>query len=269
MVTDLPLIILVNRFSASASEIVAGAIQDNDIGIVVGDTTFGKGLVQTVLRLSPTSALKLTTAKYYTPSGRCIQKTSYSDWSDSLLMDKTLAYKTSAGRDVYGGGGVAPDIYIKPERASDYVVDLQRKSLFFNFAVHYANTHTTLDSSMVVTDDILGQFSSYIKEKNYSYKHPIEANLNVLKMEAVDGHYGVDFLQNVDRLEKSLNSKKEEMFSGNRDQIRKLLRRELASKFFGLTRGTEISLMEDPAVQKSINIIKDPELYRSVLSLKQ
>lgn len=114
------LIILVNQFSASASEIVAGAIQDHDRGIIIGDTTFGKGLVQTVVPLSPTSALKITTAKYYTPSGRCIQRKNYSEWEDSTAIDPKADFKTDKGRRVYEGGGIIPDAIVRIPEANDY-----------------------------------------------------------------------------------------------------------------------------------------------------
>jgi carboxyl-terminal processing protease len=262
---DGSLVILVNRFSASASEIVAGAIQDHDRGIVVGDTTFGKGLVQSVIPMSPNAVLKITTAKYYTPSGRCIQKRKYSSWSDSTFTDNSSAYYTRLGRLVTGGGGIAPDVTITQTRLNDYVVDMRRKSLFFNFAVQYVNTHTPGDSSVHIDEDILNDFRRYIKEKSFEYHHPIENMLEDLKTASLDEGYSASLVQDIDQLQRSLDLIKEEMFQKNQNDIRAFLRRELASKLFGIRREVEVGLQDDPVVKKAIEILSDKELYTSML----
>ena len=262
---DGSLVILVNRFSASASEIVAGAIQDHDRGIVVGDTTFGKGLVQSVIPMSPNAVLKITTAKYYTPSGRCIQKRKYSSWSDSTFMDNSTAYYTRLGRLVTGGGGIAPDVTITQTRLNDYVVDMRRKSLFFNYAVQYVNTHAVVDSGVRVGEDILNDFRLYIKEKSFEYHHPIENMLAELKTASLDEGYGASLAQDIDQLQRSLGLIKEEMFQKSQDDIRAFLRRELASKYFGIMREVEIEIEDDPVVNKAIELLTDAELYTSIL----
>jgi len=260
-----PMVILVNRFSASASEIVAGAIQDQDRGLVIGDTTFGKGLVQSVIPLSPTAVLKITTAKYYTPSGRCIQKRNYSPWSDSLTSTQTLTYQTSQGREVKGGGGIAPDVTITLPRINDIVWDIRRRSLFFNFAVHFANTHEALDSDFRVDDKLVEEFKNYLEEKSFQYQHPIETQLAALKTESLKAGYGSDILQDINRLEKSLDHLKKNMFQSSKKDIQNLLRLELASKFFGVHRGVEIGIKDDPVVQKALSILKDREMYNTIL----
>ena len=260
-----PIVILVNRFSASASEIVAGAIQDHDRGLVIGDTTFGKGLVQSVVPLSPTAVLKITTAKYYTPSGRCIQKRNYSPWSDSLTSTQSLTYQTSKGREVKGGGGIAPDVTVTLPRVNDIVWDIRRRSLFFNFAVHFANTHEALDSDFRVGDKLVEEFKNYLEEKSFQYQHPIETQLAALKTESLKSGYGSDILQDINRLEKSLDHLKENMFQSSKKDIQNLLRLELASKFFGVRRGVEIGIKDDPVVQKALSILKDEEMYNSIL----
>ncbi|NQT26634.1 S41 family peptidase [candidate division KSB1 bacterium] len=263
--SDGPIVVLVNGASASASEIVAGAIQDHDRGIILGDTTFGKGLVQTVVPLSKTSALKVTTAKYYTPSGRCIQKRNYSTWQDSALQTDNGEYKTKNGRTVRGGGGIIPDIVLEPPLISELTYDMGRKSLYFNFAVHYANTHDKLNGNFEITDGILEEFKEYVKSKEYEYTHPIEKDLRALEKEAKSKGYSEIFIQKIDALEAALEDSKVEMFDQSVKDIKRVLRQELATKFLGTRHAVEIGLKEDLVVQEAITIIHDQNHYKNVL----
>ncbi|HET9298462.1 MAG TPA: S41 family peptidase [Candidatus Polarisedimenticolaceae bacterium] len=187
---DLPLIVLVDRHSASASEIVSGAIQDHDRGLVVGETTFGKGLVQRVIPLRDGGALALTTAKYYTPSGRLIQR-DYSDMDDyfvhpemdededgrtgaspdltpEMQPDKREIRHTDAGRTVYGGGGITPDYVVRAERASPVLSRLIRENLIFDFAVRWLSAHPDVPKEVVVGDAMLEDFRQFVRSKGTS-----------------------------------------------------------------------------------------------------
>jgi carboxyl-terminal processing protease len=259
----------VNAFSASASEIVAGAIQDHDRGIIIGDTTFGKGLVQTVVPLSPNAALKITTAKYYTPSGRCIQKNNYSEWEDSTAIDPETEFHTDKGRQVSEGGGIIPDVVVRLPEASDYYWDLRRKSLFFNFAVVYANTHVLADSNFAVTDGILDDFRAYLREKSYEYQHPAEKSLVSLKNESIKKGYGNELLKDIDKLEKTLKRAQEDMFVNSLPDIRRTLRLELTSKMFGARKQVERGIQDDPVMQKAFDVLANKNAYTAILDKKE
>jgi carboxyl-terminal processing protease len=179
---DLPLIVLVDRHSASASEIVSGAIQDHDRGLVVGETTFGKGLVQRVIPLRDGGALALTTAKYYTPAGRLIQR-DYSDLDDYFVHpemdeeafgeapevpaepDKREIRHTDAGRVVYGGGGITPDYIVRAERASPVLSRLIRENLIFDFAVRWLAAHPDVPKNVEATDAMIEEFRQFVRGK--------------------------------------------------------------------------------------------------------
>lgn len=257
------MVVLVNGGSASASEIFAGAIQDHDRGIVLGDTTFGKGLVQTIFPLSQISALKMTTAKYYTPSGRCIQRQSYFD-SDSTL-DNDKAFKTDEGREVYGGGGIAPDIYVELPTVNPMLIDMRRNSLFFDFAVKFTSENPLVDSTHIVNDKILTAFKKYLTDKEYSYQHPLEKHLDALKKEINSNGYTKSILRDIQGLESALDVTKNEIYDHSIEDIKKVLLSELVSKYLGSKAEIELGLQEDVVVNKARDILNQKENYSFIL----
>ncbi|HET6373595.1 MAG TPA: S41 family peptidase, partial [Candidatus Polarisedimenticolia bacterium] len=206
---DLPLIVLVNRGSASASEIVSGAIQDHDRGLVVGETTWGKGLVQTVFPLSGNAGLALTTAKYYTPSGRLIQR-DYHSLEDYVMgnnaapLDQREVRETDAGRKVLGGGGITPDIEVSLEEPSKFCDLLERRTAFFDYAVAYVADHKEAPArdTFRVTDSIVGDFKKFLTRKKIEFTDKdIQENLAYIKLsvkaEILAYHYGLEERQKV------------------------------------------------------------------------
>jgi carboxyl-terminal processing protease len=261
--------VLVNGISASASDIVAGAIQDNDRGIVVGDTTFGKGLVQSIIHLSPTSDLKLTTAKYYTPSGRCIQKGNYSIWKDSASTDETAFYFTTSGRRVHGSGGIAPDVVVHYPKVSDLIIDMRRKSLFFNFAVRYTSKQTISDKDFEIDQSIIRAFRNYLSEKSYEYHHPIEKQLTSLKKDALDSGYDNLIIEDINRLEKSLGKTRDIILENSMEDIKRLLKLEIATKVYGTRAGVELGIKNDPVVKKALELLRDRDYYNHLLGTNE
>lgn len=229
---DVPLVVVVNRGSASASEIVAGAIQDHDRGLVVGETSWGKGLVQSVYTLQYGAGLALTTSKYYTPSGRNIQR-DYSSFYDYYVADDSddsgqstevplkdrKQYKTDTGRVVYGGGGITPDVFVKPAPLTTTTQLLEAKSALFNYGVEYASKHPELNKDLVITPQIVDDFARYAADKDVAPLADIRADLDkptdrkfierALKAEIVAAKYGFDAsypfrLQGDNQIEKAI-----------------------------------------------------------------
>jgi carboxyl-terminal processing protease len=202
---DFPLVVLINRFTASAAEIVSGAIQDHDRGLIVGESSFGKGLVQTVYPLSENSGLALTTAKYYTPSGRLIQRDYYNvsiyDYytrKEGAAPIQSEVKSTDAGRTVYGGGGITPDFEALEPKFNKFQENLARKYAFFNFSKRYlAENNGTVAQSFEVTDAVLARFKKFLKEQDVTYEETdFAANLDYvrqqIKLELFLSVFGMD-----------------------------------------------------------------------------
>ncbi len=218
-----PLVVLVDNQSASASEIVAGAIQDLDRGLVVGLTTFGKGTVQSVMRLPGGNALKLTTAKYYTPSGRCINKYEEFSEDDAFILpegaaDSTKAYYTAAGRTVYGGGGIRPDVKIEPDELPKIAGRLARQGLVFEFAVTYVAANSEIPEDFGDDPKLMQSFLEFLGEKEFEYT--------------------------------------EEELEEGRDFIDIMLRSEIARKIWGDDPSYTIRLEGDSQLQKTIDLVR-------------
>jgi carboxyl-terminal processing protease len=276
MMPKVPLVVLVNDMSASASEIVAGAIQDSDRGVLVGNTTFGKGLVQQVYTLPEGTALKLTTAKYYVPSGRCIQKNIRStrhpeDLSDSdtTVVDSTKleVFHTKGGRIVYGGGGVTPDISVEPEKLNPLELNLERVSMFFDYAIKYTNAHPNLKADFAVTDEMLNDFKAFTQEKKFTYKNQLETQLEQLEKTAKETENDLQITTQIDALRQAIEKDKEKEFAQSADYIKRSIKRDILTRNFGENEVyKEIVLKTDPYVMKGVSILTSPKDYTGILS---
>ena len=270
-----PLVILVNEGTASASEIVSGAVQDWDRGVIIGNTTFGKGLVQQVIRrnMPPDYFLKLTVAKYYVPSGRCIQKpemiekhSSGEEESDSLVVSEREIFHTKCGREVYGGGGIVPDIQVEREKYKPIEYNLERQSMFFDFAVSYIAKHPNIPEDFQVADQVMAEFKQFLKEKDFTYKSALELDLDTLKKHIEDQEKSEVFVKVLKDMQSLIEEEKEKEFDQSIDYIKKSIKRDILNNLYGQKAYyEEIILKTDPAIQKAFEILTNQDGYKKVL----
>jgi carboxyl-terminal processing protease len=265
-----PLVVLVDTMSASASEIVAGAIQDYDRGVIVGNSTFGKGLVQSVVQISDDAALKITTAKYYIPSGRLIQKPDFYNDEKVLLTkaetDTTKLFTTRAGRPVHGNGGIQPDVTVEKTMLPSIVVEMIMKSMFFNFSLEYTATHPNIARDFQVSDDMIAAYKAFLKEKNFQYKIDEEDYLQKLKELATENGYADKVSALLTDYQQIVDKKKETDFETSQEWIKTYVRSEISGKLFGTAAKVEATLTSSPAVKKAIEVLSNESSYYALLN---
>lgn len=272
--TEIPLVVLINGSSASASEIVSGSLQDNDRAVIMGARSFGKGLVQNVRPLSYNSKLKITVAKYYTPSGRCIQKLDYShkntdgkaeEVPDSLITEfKTLHSK----RPVFDGKGVAPDIKVEGLPLSDISAVLLVKNLIFDYATEYRLKHNEIPSvkDFSLTDEEYKKFVDFLSDKDYQYTTESESLLKKLEKATKDDKYFEDVKVEYEALQAKLNHNKKEDLTTFKDEIKQILENEIVSRYYYQEGQAELSLKYDPVIEEAIKLLGDSTKYQSILA---
>jgi carboxyl-terminal processing protease len=272
---EIPLAVLVNHGSASASEIVAGTTQDLDRGIVIGTRSFGKGLVQNVRTLGYNTRLKITTAKYYTPSGRCIQALDYShrneDGSVSSVPDSLKkTFKTKIGRSVYDGGGVEPDVKMEEENLSPLTITLLTKSYIFDYATKYYYSHPSIApaAEFELSDNDFNEFEKWLSDKDYSYKTDSEQQLAELKETAEKEKYFDNVKNEFNALAGKLAHDKKQDLIKNKQEVMRVLANEIVSRYY-YQKGRVINKLkrDDKDLQKALILLSSSKDYKSLLKV--
>jgi carboxyl-terminal processing protease len=269
---DMPVVVLINRASASASEIVAGALQDLDRGIIVGERSYGKGLVQVARPLSYKAQVKITTAKYYIPSGRCIQAVDFShpneDGSVGYIPDSLIkTFMTKNGRPVKDGGGIIPDVIVPSDMLTRFTSELYVQNMVFDYSTKYYWSHPvpSVIDSLRMTENDLEDFASFLKEKNFSYQTDSEAALEDLVAVAREEQLYDKNIETIDKLKAGMSHSLERDLETQKRDVAELLESELAGRYFYDAGMVEYSLSRDNQVTEAVRIAEDGAHYRLLL----
>ncbi len=264
------LAILINGGSASASEIVTGAMQDHDRGIVLGTKSFGKGLVQTITPLDYNTSLKITTAKYYTPSGRCIQKIDYAKNNKAVSEVDTVvktSFLTDHKRVVYSAGGITPDTLVREKNLGDVVKDLLAKGMFFQYADHYYYQNPKADFHKLNGNDLFDDFEKYLKTNDYKFHSLAEDQVNQLLAEIRGKKADEDLRAGLTRIKNEFEKIGSSEMKIYKDEIINEIEAELASRYLGNDGMIRHILANDNQFQTALNILSDTTEYDKLLNI--
>lgn len=269
---NIPLIILVDGASASASEIVAGSLQDLDRAVIMGQRTFGKGLVQNIIPLTYNTQLKVTVSKYYIPSGRCIQAIDYSHRDEEGKANKVpdslkKEFKTKGGRVVYDGFGIEPDIVLEREYTNPIIYPIITKFLAFDFATKFVNENPSiaLPKEFEISDEIYNQFLDFIKDKDYTYSTISERTLDELEKTALREKYSEDIMNEIKIIRAKFEEDKKNDLIKFKDEIKEVLLSEIVVRYHNQKGRIEALLKNDKEVIEAIKLLDNQEKYNKIL----
>ena len=273
---DIPIVVLVNEHSASASEIVSGTLQDLDRAVIVGQKSFGKGLVQKVYPMDYNTSMKITVSKYYIPSGRCVQNIEYFDRDTTkggykIPDSLAVAYKTKNGRTVYDKGGVEPDVAVPEETVPDILAALIEERAIFDFANDYRAKHETIDEAdkFFVDDAIYNEFLQFLKTNKYTYTTVLEEKLEELKTAAEDDNSFSNIQSVYNQLKTQLEKLKTQDLTTHKAEIARALTQEIVSRYYFSTGKLINSLHHDRYIESAKAVLLNPSRYNTILSPKK
>lgn len=270
--TQIPVVIITSNRSASASEIVSGVLQDYDRAVVVGERTFGKGLVQATRPLSYNSQLKVTTAKYYIPSGRCIQEIDYAHRAEDGTLGKVpdslrTAFKTASGRTVYDGGGVAPDVEVAARQIADITRVLIQKNYLFDYATRYRSEHATIPTArqFKLSDADYQKFTQYLSGKDINYFTDAEKSLTQLTKQVKEEKHYDDVKVELEGIRRKVSTNKSNDLQRFKPEIKEILEQEIVSRYYFQKGQIEASFDDDPNILMALNVLNDTPRYTALL----
>lgn len=271
--TQMPIVVLINENSASAAEIVAGSLQDFDRAVLIGSRSYGKGLVQQTRPLLYNTQLKVTVAKYYIPSGRCVQALDYGHRDEEGRVDKVpdsliTAFKTKGGRIVYDGAGILPDVKTQEHKLSNITLALLNKNLIFNYATQYTLKHDKIApvKDFQISESDYNEFIAFIKDKDYSYKTETELVMEELKKEAENEKYYTNIKTEYENLGAKINADKKDDLIKNKEEIKQFIEEEIASRYYFQMGRLGQGVKADKDIKVAVEVLSNDAKLKSVLT---